>query len=367
MKVKIQQFLRQNHSWALVGWNITQSLIKMGHEVHLIPTDIKFKNHMPDKLKIHLKDKPDKDYDAQISYTAMINFPEYLKHGSKNRFGIWNYEYLSTRQGTGLPGFGKYHKFVDKFLPSSTFSKEVFAKMGIPEEHMVVVPHGIQLEDFENKNKWNIKTDKNIKILLNIAQPHKRKAIHLALAAFGEAFSKDDDVCLVAKISTGNKSNHLFDVDFHKIYRDFEHKYPKHAEVKIITEFIPNIVELYNSCDLNFSATHCECWHLPSLEALAAGLVNVVPRYGGLLDFCNDNNSILMDGKIRRAPKDHQYWNYSSYAGHFVIDVEDAAKKLKYAVDNVDELREKFLPEMRNTANKFTWDNAVSKILELCE
>jgi glycosyltransferase involved in cell wall biosynthesis len=365
MDIKIQQFLFQNHSWAIVGWNISRSLLKMGHSVELFATDTNKTRHLPQDLAPYLSSQqfPQLSYDCQIGYTAPVNWGAYFQNGNKNRFAIWNYEYRGSNL---LPGFAKYYKMVDKVLPSSNFSKDVFLDMGVPEQNLIVVPHGINLEDFENKNKYPLKTKKNIKILLNIAQPHKRKAIHLALKAFGEAFKKTDDVCLVAKISVANKSDHQFSVDFHKIYNEFCRQYNNHAEVEIITSFIPNIAELYNACDINFSATHTECWHLPSLEALAAGLINVVPKYGGILDFCNEENSLLIDGKIARAPRDHQYWLFSPYAQHFEIDIDDAVKKLKMAVENNQTLKNKMLPAMIETAKKYTWESATSKIMELC-
>ena len=36
--------------------------------------------------------KLERNYDMQLSYTALKNFGQYFIRGSKNRFGIWNYE-----------------------------------------------------------------------------------------------------------------------------------------------------------------------------------------------------------------------------------------------------------------------------------
>lgn len=364
MLIKIQGFLYQNHSWSIVQWNLARSFIKMGHVVHLHPTDKNKKCHLPDDLKLYEKNKLLENYDLQISYTAPINWCHYLKHGKKNRFPIWNYEY----RGAGiLPGFAKYHLCTDKVLPSSGFTKKVFLDMGIPEEKMVVIPHGINLEEFSTEKKWPLKTKNKRKILLNIAQPHKRKALHLALEAFGRAFSSKDDICLVAKISISNKTDHQFSVDFYQLLSRFKRKYKNHANIEVITEFIPNIAELYNSCDINFSATFTECWHLPSIEALATGLVNVVPKYGGLLHFCNDKNSVLIDGDIVRAPRDHLYWRGSSHAQHFKINVENAAEKLRYVHDNYDGVKEKMLPYMKQTVEIFSWDSAARQIIGICK
>src|SRR5690606_20548856 len=151
----------------------------------------------PPDLKPFVQKEPRYKYDCQISYTAPHNWGPYLSHGDKNKFGIWNYEYNSKKfnnmnsTNNLLYGFAKHYKFTTKVLPSSNFSKDVFLNMGVPDSHLVVVPHGINLEDFNNKNKYSLNTNKSKKILLNIAQPHKRKAIPLALEAFGRAFNKN--------------------------------------------------------------------------------------------------------------------------------------------------------------------------------
>jgi glycosyltransferase involved in cell wall biosynthesis len=370
MRIKIQQFLfGVNHSWSIVGQNLGRSFIKKGHNVDFISTDGFDKRFVPDDLMPFVKQNPIGQYDCQISYTAPHNWPNYLINGTKNRFGIWNYEYNnkdSTDKISLLKGFSKFYKSTDLVLPSSNFSREVFVNMGIPNDKMVVVPHGINLSDFENDNIFKLNTKKKTKILLNIAQPHRRKALHLALKAFGTAFTKEDNVCLVAKVFKQNKKNHPFDIDFPGLFKTFETKFPKHAEVEFVYSYIPNIADLYKACDINFSATFAECWHLPSLEALASGIINVVPRYGGQLDFCNDNNSLLIDGNIVRAPRDHQYWESNPHAVHFEIDNQDAAKKLQIAVAELDDLKKQFTPNMIETAKKFTWDKATDQILDMC-
>jgi len=372
MRIKIQQFLfGKNHSWSVVGQNIGRAFIKLGHDVEFVSTDGFNPKYVPEDIKPFVKQTPTGEYDCQVSYTAPHNWPNYLSHGRKNKFGIWNYEYNNKKFDDTyralLQGTAKYYHATSLVLPSSNFSKEVFLSMGVPDEKLRVIPHGINLEDFSVKNLWPLKSTKSKKILLNIAQPHRRKALHLALKAFGEAFTKTDDVVLVAKVFKQNKTDHIFDVDFNDLYKTFESKYPNHAQVEFVYDYIPNIADIYNACDINFSATYAECWHLPSLEALAAGIVNVVPRYGGQLDFCNDSNSLLIDGRVIRAPRDHQYWKFNPWAVHFEIDIPDAVRKLQLAVSDYDNLKSKFSSSMENTSQIFTWENAAKGILDLCE
>ncbi len=289
MKVCWFGFLGKNHSWSIVGQNISRKLIEMGHDVDLFSTN--GIDHFPEDLKPYLKSwvhegqqqdghrgKLYSEYDLQLSYTAFKNFPLYFIRGNKNRFGIWNYE------TDILPkAFAKYSKNVDKILPSSQFSKDIFIKNGISADRQVVVPHGIHLERFQNLGKFPLKTNKKLKILANIAQPHIRKNIPGLLNAFGKAFNKNDDVCLVLKVSN-KPPEHPFEVSFNTIFADFKNKYKDHAEIEIINTFITDIETLYNACDVVYTMTHTECFWMPGLEGFAANKIVISPRYGGQLE-----------------------------------------------------------------------------------
>lgn len=350
----------------------------MGHKVDLFSTN--GIEHFPEDLKPYLRGhisqedvitphnfydtvacKLDATYDMQLSYTALRNFCNYFVRGEKNRFGIWNYE------TTILPtAFAKYYKCVDKVLPSSQFSKKVFSDNGMPADKQVVVPHGIYLDRFNNLGKYPLKTTKKYKILANIAQPHLRKNIPGLLRAFGKAFTKQDDVCLVLKVARKSPQPG-FDVPFDEIYNRWTKEYPKHAEVEIIDKFIIDIETLYNACDVVYTMAHAECFWMPGLEGFAANKIVVAPRYGGQLDYMNDENSILIDGKEIRADFRMQYWEPSPYAKVFDPDQDQAAAKLKDLIKNYDDYLKKFSPGMQEIVHKFTWDNAAKQIIGLCK
>ena len=272
MKICWFGFLSQNHSWSIVAQNISRELIKMGHSVDLFSTN--GIEHFPEDLKPYLKGylennspvtnpedfiekistKLDSTYDMQLSYTALRNFNQYFVRGNKNRFGIWNYE------TTVLPSaFAKYYKYVDKVLPSSNFSKKIFIDNGIPEDKQEMIPHGINLDRFKKIDKYPLKTKKKYKILCNIAQPHLRKNIPGILKTWGKAFTKNDDVCLVFKISR-KSPNPIFDVNFNEMLNDFKLKFKNHAEIEIIDLFIKDIESLYNACDIVWTMSHAECF-----------------------------------------------------------------------------------------------------------
>lgn len=378
MKICWTGFLGKNHSWSIVAQNISRELIKLGHQVDLFSTN--GDSHFPQDLKPYLKgfiseestpnqfeynkllgSALDKTYDMQLSYTAFKNFGNYFVRGSKNRFGIWNYE------TTILPkAFAKYTQCVDKVLPSSNFSKKIFTDNGISAEHQVVVPHGIHLDRFKNLGKYPLKTTKKYKILCNIAQPHLRKNVPGLLKTWGKAFTKTDDVCLVLKISKRSPNPQL-DIPFNSIFKDFKENYKNHAEVEIIDEFIVDIETLYNACDVVMTMTHAECFWMPGLEGFAANKIVLAPRYGGQLDFMNDNNSILIDGKVIRADNRMQYWEPSPYAAVFDPDTNQAAEKLKHVINNYDDYLKKFSPHMQEILPNYSWNKVAEQIIGLCK
>lgn len=374
MKILFQQFLGKNHSWSIVGWNLATSLIKFGHEVHLFSTDgIK---HLPERLKSNLIGyieenipqklygrQPDKSYDCQISYTAMKNFPFYLNNGFKNRFGIWCYEWCGKNV---LPtGFAKNYKYVDKLLPPSTHAKQVFLDSGVPESAMQIVPHGISDEFLNTDSIYKLNTSKRFKVLCNIAQPHQRKNIPGILEAWGKAFNKTDDVVLVMKIVV-KKSVSENEIDFNYTFNNFKKKYPNHASVIILNEFIENISDLYRSCNAFFSMSHAESFLMPALEALSLNKIVLVGECGGQVDFCNENNSLLIKGKNIRANPKTMYWEPKPNAIVFDPSTDHAAEQLQFAYKNEKELLDKFSPSFADIRKEYTWDNAARKILEMC-
>lgn len=364
-------FAAKNHSWSIVAQNISRELIKIGHRVDIFSTN--GTEYFPEDLKSNLighvnegDDKvfgrnPDDKYDMQLSYTALRNFPAYFSRGDSNRFGIWNYE------TTVLPkAFAKYVKYVDKLVPSSNFSKKIFVDNGIPESNQVVIPHGIHLERFQNLGKYPLKTNAKLKFLANIAQPHLRKNIPGLLKAWGKAFTRLDNVCLVLKISKKGP-NPMFDIPFTQVFNEFKSEFKNHAEIEIIDTFIPNIEPLYNACDVVFTMSHSECFWMPGLEGLAANKLIISPRYGGQLDFLNDNNSILIDGKLIRANNNMQYWEPSPYAAVFDPDVNQAAQKLKDVYHHYDDYIKKFSPLMQEIVSNYSWTKVAQQFIDLAK
>lgn len=361
MKVKIQQFLfGKNHSWANVGKSIGRELLKRGHEVHFFSTDGIKKEFLDDDLAPHVRNIIDQSYDLNFSYTAPQNFTKYLGGNNGLKVGMWAWEYPILPR-TFIPSIAG--KSVDQFATVSKWYNNVCIDNKIPKEKLTLIPHGVDVNKFLNTEPLKLKTDKEIKILINITQLHIRKNLAGTLAAIGESLNKNDDVCLVLKISQ-KKPEYPFELNFNEIYKEFNKKYPNHVECLIIKEYIPNIESLYKACDITFLLSRAEAYSLTHAEGLTSGHIVFSSAYGGALDFLSEDNSFLIPGKLIRAPRISQYWDPDVRNSFFDPDIKIAAEKLRYCIDNFDEVKKNKLsyvtPEI---INNFGWDKQVS-ILE---
>ena len=124
------------------------------------------------------------------------------------------------------------------------------------------------------------------------------------------------------------------------------------------------MVSLFNACDVVYSLTHAECFFMPALEGFAANKLVVVPGHGGQLDFCNNENSLLISGKEVRAPMEAQYWSPSPFNSYFEANQEHAVEALRSVYRSYDSILESKKESMKNTVQNYTWDNAINLILK---
>ena len=370
MRIVFRQFLGANHSWSVVGRAIARALIQQGHQVDLFSTN--GIQYFPEDLKPHLigyqdgttfyGKMPDNNYDMTFSFTALKNAPQYLQHSKKNRFLCWVFEWQQLPQG-----FAKHHASVDLIISPSTFGRDGFITSGIPADKVVVIPHGIDQEQFNTTDIYPLKTKKVTKIFVNIGQSHRRKNIDGIFKSYCAAFTNKDDVCLVAKISKNDMAN-PFDIDALKTMAIIRERYGSKApEIELITGYVPNIATLYNAASFIYFPSHAEGFGLPPLEALMVGKVSVCSRYGGMLDFLNDDNSLLIQGKVLPAPLNHQYWQGSIKNQHFMPDMNDCIDKLRYAVANKDALNKKVCEYRETIREKYSWNTIAKQLTDLCK
>lgn len=357
--------LGTSHSWAVTMRNLLSNFINLKHNCYL--QSINGYELCPKVWTPLFKDIEEPDID--FCYTMPKNFNIRFQPKSKLKLAIYNYE------TDILPKAWKDEnvcQHLDFILPSSNFSKEVFIKNGWPEEKCIVVPHGINLSDFNSDKKLKLINDKPFRFL-NISIAHYRKNINLVLDAYYQAFIGNHDVCLVLKTSLekpAGRNRFVFEADVAKQIKDVQNKYFSKGikdlpQIEIYQDRVDHMIELYNSCQVLVSASSSEGFGLPLLEGLAAGLVVIAPNATGQKDFLNSNNSLLVDTKIISAGPEYQYWQPSSGATTYLPDKDMLSSQMLNAYTNYNLIKEKFNQASIETVNKFTWENAAKQILQL--
>jgi glycosyltransferase involved in cell wall biosynthesis len=125
---------------------------------------------------------------------------------------------------------------------------------------------------------------------LHISSGLARKGIEELITAYCLAFSRRDPVLLVIK--TFDNPTNTIDTWFERLTR------AKHAPaIQVISEELDQrqMDFLYHVADALLLPSRGEGFNLPAAEGMARGLPVIVTRHSGHLDFCNDENSFLID------------------------------------------------------------------------
>mgnify|MGYP001187231713 CR=1 FL=1 len=358
LKVRSHSMFATAHSWAITMRSIFYEFEKNNCKLFIKSTN--GNELLPDEWFRHtLVDFDDADID--ICYTLPRNFNRRFKPSSLKKMAIYNYE-SSIMPKDWLDNY----KNVDYVLPSSNFSKNILLKNGWPEEKCIVIPHGINKDLFKNKKTFNLKNNKSFRFL-NVSIPHYRKNIPLLVDCYYEAFSSLDDVCLVIKTNVLKNKIRNFEINLLKELKKIQEKYldKNLPQLEIVDSSLENMVPLYNSCDCLISTSSSEGFGLPMLEAMAANLLVVSTGKSGQSDFLHKDNSLEIEVYKDFAPPQYQYWEHSDGATTFFPKRDSIIENMINAYKNKEYLLSKFDKECKKTISKYTWESAVSKILEL--
>lgn len=356
-KLRIQSMLGTHHSWAVTMRSLIKEFITLDQDLYL--SSVNGYEHCPEWVSSRVRDT--KEFDIDFAYTLPRNFESRFRNKKATRLALYNYESsLLPEEWRGL------HQHIDYALPSSEYSKNVFVDNGWPEDKCIVIPHGINLEDFKEKTKKiKLNTNKSFKFL-NISIPHHRKNIGLLIEAFYSAFSEADDVVLILKTAL-TKPKYLFECDvileIQKVQKKFLGK--RLPQIEILQDRYESIIPLLNTCQVLISASASEGFGLPLLEGLAAGNLVIAPGATGQLDFLNHENSMLTESDEVVAGIEYQYWRPTSGSKVYKPRVEHLSQQMRDAFNDYQSLQDKFKINANETVKKFTWNRAARMILEL--
>jgi len=172
---------------------------------------------------------------------------------------------------------------------------------GVPGERIAVIPHGVSTEIFSPQGQRYPLPDNKQFYFLFAGASIRRKGFDLALRAFLSTFSPGDGACLVVK----DRPADIFyaGLDHADEIRRQQAHLGSGSLVYIREHLSPEeLASLYRSCDLSVYPYRAEGFGMMILESMACGTPCIVPRFGACLDYCHDENSILVQPKRIQLP-----------------------------------------------------------------
>lgn len=284
-----------NSGYAKASRGNILALHKLGVPLTLAP--VSFEQAKPDLGKDGeiLKDLVGKDIDYNIVLTHLT--PEFWQQfgepGKTNlAFTIWETEGLH-------PTWPKYmNASADKVLVGCHWNKEVFKIHGV-EKPIGVVPHGINMSDFDNIEPYEIKgVSDDTYVFYSIFQWIERKNPNGLLRAYWSAFGPEDNVALVLKtyrFSYEDKEKELIRNLIKNLKRLVNLDY--HPPVYLISHMLSEeeILGLHARADCYVSLDRGEGFGLSPFTAGACGNPIIVTNFGGVKEYAKDHVSYRVD------------------------------------------------------------------------
>ena len=335
------------------------------HETHLLTTKYDYK---VENLVVHKKPMIEKPFWLQITSNAYYNtkYAKKLKekfnidvvhsNGSESLFcdvltmhschKAWVKYYRSWDLFRNVAGFispvnkvvlSVERKVIEKgskkiIAVSEGVKREILEYYDVPEDKIVVIPNGVDLDEFKPdkvkrrkiREMYGIADDEVV--LMFSGYEFRRKGLEYIIKALPQV-KENVKLLVVGK-------------DNPEPYKKLASKLGVLDRI-IFAGFVPDISEFYAASDIFVFPTAYEAFSLATLEAVASGLPILATKVNG-------TEELIKEG----------------YNGFFVKrHPENIAEKINILLD--DELRRRMSKNARKTAEEYSWSEVAKKTMEV--
>jgi len=300
--------------YAIHTSELSKALMAAGHDVSILPDSLPQNWQMMAHPKIREAITQDGQFNKKNPF-VMIKMADWWPSHFGDRlekligFGVF--------EGTEVP-YNWYKNAADKRIyqlwTPSMHTRAAFGKATLTNhlknnsefmDKTKVISHGINpklfnpniepIQDFDNPN------DKYVFTFVGgwTQGMNDRKGLQFALKAFCEEFTPKDDVMFFVKINSCYAPGQNTEAELDKLGLP-----KKKPEIKLFTKNIPYeaMGSIYKCGDAIIQPTMAEGFNMCLAEAMACGLTAITTNYGGQMDYCFQNNSMLVGSKMIPSP-----------------------------------------------------------------
>lgn len=244
----------------------------------------------------------------QITHLTPENYPSVRSQGKYNiAYTVWETDML-PKEWTELCNT------MDEIWVPSNWNKEIFAMCGV-NKPIYVIPHIIPIPDLTDMKNISMGVDDDIFVFYSIFQWIERKNPLGLLRAFLTEFSPKEKVCLALKtyrIDCSAKEQAIIKQDIANVKRGLN--LPEYPQVRFFGTLLPfeYMKGFHNRGNCFVLAHRAEGFGIPHAEAMSYGKPVIATKYGGNLEFMNEENSFLI--KYQKTPVTNMI--FPIYHGH---------------------------------------------------
>ncbi len=238
-----------------------------------------------------------------------------------------------------------------------------------------IIPHGIDRSVIKMLPKdiarQSVGLPKDAFIFTSFNRNHPRKRYDIMIMAFVELIIKHPTkpIFLMIVADKGNRGGYqLFDI-FARELKLRSANIEQFGNRLLITAtdnvtFKDNDINLlYNVADAGLSCSEAEGWGLCPFEQMCIGIPQIVPNIHGFTEYCNSNNSILVDTSSRY----YLPLSYSPMCGEgAAIDyfkLCGSMERLIFDEGFKNKLSENATKEL--SSDKYKWENCISELVSV--
>jgi len=317
-----------------------------------------------DKLVQLEKKKIDPNQFAHIRYSGPQSSEHHLIEGlfdytiGQKNIAYWSIDY-SALGGPGCPSADLFNEIPDQVWVPSSHSKMALVNSGVKEEKVKIVPNGY-FDDIFTVNE-EITKENDIFVFLNVSnfKFFLRKGIDVLLESYIKTFDIDDKVKLLLQSQSSENIVHINEL-IGMFTKQYHHNPNIEIQVQPLSQY--ELSDVYRSCDCFVFPSRGESFGLPPLEAMACKKAVIITNWGGMTDFCNPENSYLIDYDLEPV----KTWQLQGWGGGLQANpkIDCLAELMLHVFRNSTEREEKAI-KAHLDAKDWTWTKAAYKAKEL--